>query len=208
MISDLDAFVAAFARSVERADLKRPVAANVRSKAAFQPGIGPYSETEALSLIMREMFVDVAPGEYTLSVPYVQLSRQRCDLCLGIPPDWEWAVEVKMLRMMGDNGKPNDNMLMHILSPYPQHRSAVTDCAKLVASSLGKHKAVLIYGFESPAFPLEPAIRAFEALARDVVALGARSQDRFNDLIHPVHSRGAVYAWEVANSSDARAETF
>ena len=27
--------------------------------------------------------------------------------------------EVKMLRLMGDNGKPNDNMLMHILSPYP-----------------------------------------------------------------------------------------
>jgi len=27
---------------------------------------------------------------------------------------------------MGDNGKPNDNMLMHILSPYPAHRSALT----------------------------------------------------------------------------------
>jgi hypothetical protein len=39
-----------------------------------------------------------------------------------------------MLRLMGDNGKPNDNMLMHILSPYPAHRSAVTDCAKLVRS--------------------------------------------------------------------------
>ena len=24
---------------------------------------------------------------------------------------------------------PNDNILMHILSPYPAHRSAVTDCA-------------------------------------------------------------------------------
>jgi hypothetical protein len=27
------------------------------------------------------------------------------------------AIEVKMLRLMGDNGKLNDNMVMHILSP-------------------------------------------------------------------------------------------
>lgn len=32
---------------------------------------------------------------------------------------------------LGDNGKPNDNMIMHILSPYPDHRSALTDCSKL-----------------------------------------------------------------------------
>jgi hypothetical protein len=35
-------------------------------------------------------------------------------------PSWEWAIEIKMPRLMGDNGKPNDNMLMHILSPYPK----------------------------------------------------------------------------------------
>jgi hypothetical protein len=34
---------------------------------------------------------------------------------------WGWAIEVKMLRLMGDNGKLNDNMVMHILSPYPAH---------------------------------------------------------------------------------------
>jgi hypothetical protein len=27
---------------------------------------------------------------------------------------------VKMLRLMGDNGKPNDNMLMHILFAVPE----------------------------------------------------------------------------------------
>lgn len=36
------------------------------------------------------------------------------------------AVEVKMLWLMGDNGKTNDNMIMYILSPYPAHRSALT----------------------------------------------------------------------------------
>ena len=37
------------------------------------------------------------------------------------------------LRLKGDNGKPNDNMLMHILSPYPQHRSALTTASSSVA---------------------------------------------------------------------------
>lgn len=55
------------------------------------------------------------------------LRGQKCDLVL----EGEWAVEVKMLRCLGDNGKPNDNILMHILSPYPAHRSALTDCMKL-----------------------------------------------------------------------------
>lgn len=36
-----------------------------------------------------------------------------------------------MLRLFGDNAKLNDNMLMHLLSPYPAHRSALTDCEKL-----------------------------------------------------------------------------
>jgi hypothetical protein len=49
-------------------------------------------------------------------------------VCLGGPAPWEWAIEVKMLRFMGDNGKLNDNIVMHILSPYPEHRSALTDC--------------------------------------------------------------------------------
>jgi hypothetical protein len=52
-----------------------------------------------------------------------------------------------MLRLMGDNGKPNDNMLMHIVSPYSSHRSALTDCQKLAASGFSESLAVLIYGY-------------------------------------------------------------
>jgi hypothetical protein len=71
-------------------------------------------------------------------------------VCLGGPAPWEWAIEVKMLRFMGDNGKLNDNIVMHILSPYPEHRSALTDCTKLVTSQLGVHKAIMIYGYDYP----------------------------------------------------------
>lgn len=70
-----------------------------------------------------------------------------------------------MLRLMGDNGKPNDNMLMHILSPYPADRSALTDCSKLLTSGPGDRQAVIIYGFDYPGLPMDPAIEAFETLA-------------------------------------------
>ena len=56
-------------------------------------------------------------------------------------------------------------MTMHILSPYPAHRSALTDCIKLVTSHLGEQKAILIYGYDYPSWPMDPVINAFEVLA-------------------------------------------
>jgi hypothetical protein len=67
---------------------------------------------------------------------------------------------------MGDKGKPNDNILMHILSPYPEHQSALTDCTKLISPAIGEHKAVLIYGYKYQGCAMEPAIEVFEVLAR------------------------------------------
>jgi len=98
---------------------------------------------------------------------------------------------------MGDNGKPNANMLMHILSPYPADRSALTDCLKLASSSLGRRHAVVIYGFDFEEYPMEPAIAAFETLAHERVRLSQRFTASFADLVHPVHRQGAVHAWEL-----------
>jgi hypothetical protein len=44
-----------------------------------------------------------APERYPiihLGVPYGDGSRQKCDLALGQGPDWDWLIEVKMLRML------------------------------------------------------------------------------------------------------------
>ena len=79
-----------------------------------------------------------------------------------------------MARFFGDNGKPDDTSLKDLLSPYEQHRSALTDCGKLSRSELLGQKAILIYGFEYEYMPLEPAIDAFETLARRCAQLGQR----------------------------------
>jgi hypothetical protein len=197
---ELERFVQDFARGLTAVDAARPCATNVRSKIAFQPGIGPHSEAQTVKLIgteLERLGPEIYRHRLAYGVPYPEAPRQKCDLCIGSAPDWEWAVEIKMLRILGDNGKANDNILMHLLSPYPAHRSALTDCQKLAESNLGTRKVILIYGYDADAWPLEPAIGAFEALARARTALGKRISAEFRGLVHPVHSSGSVFAWEL-----------
>jgi hypothetical protein len=101
---------------------------------------------------------------------------------------------------MGDNGKPNDNILMHIVSPYPSDRSALTDCTKLAESDLGTRKAVLIYGYSCDQVLLAPAIEAFEVLARHGGLIGEQHRADFDGLVHPVYREGSVFAWEIIAS--------
>jgi hypothetical protein len=104
-----------------------------------------------------------------------------------------------MMRLMGDNGKPNDNILTHILSPYPQQRSALTDCQKLVRSGFSGRFVILIYGYEYEGYPLEPVMDAFAILAAKYVRVVDFAVARFSGLIHPVHRQGATFGWEVRN---------
>lgn len=200
---DLATLVADFAIGMQLADAQYPVAVNQRSKEPYQPGLGPHTEANTVALVIDEVVAKWPEryGRHQLGVPYPDGSRQRCDLCLGTAPDWGWAIEVKLVRMLGDNGKPNDNLPTHILSPYPRHRSALTDCEKLVGSGLGGRKAILIFGYEYELWPLEPMVEAFEVLARRRVLLGERKESRVEGLTHPVHQQGAVFAWELSGPS-------
>jgi hypothetical protein len=184
------------ATAVKVVDAEMPVARNKRSGVSFAAGLGPHSEAETFDLIVREA-ERAHPDAYlsvATSVPYPNAPRQRCDLKLTTPTVTLY-VEGKLLRLKGDNGKPNDNMLMHILSPYPQHRSALTDCIKLSKSGFDGEKAIVILGYDYSDMPLEPAILAFEKLASGTIA--QRSETRFGGLCHSVHCSGKVVAWPV-----------
>jgi hypothetical protein len=193
----LDDFAHDFADAIRFVDAQGPVWKSVTSGRSYQSGIGPHPETETLKLVARELAAR-SGGRYTelkLNMPYPSEPKKKCDLVVS--SSTLWAIEVKMLRLMGDNGKLNDNMLMHILSPYPTHRSALTDCAKLANSGFTGGRAVLIYGFDYPDWPMDLAIEAFERLARATVDLGERTTASFSDLIHPVHQQGRVFIWQL-----------
>ena len=192
----LQCLVDHLAAAVRSVDALRPVAKNKRSGVSFEAGLGPHSEAETFALVFGET-QRAHPCTYiglTTSVPYPGNSRQRCDVKL-VTPEGTLFIEGKLLRLKGDNGKPNDNMLMHVLSPYPQHRSALTDCVKLSNSGISDGKAVVIIGYTYDDMPLEPAIHAFEILASDKI--GGRAEAAFSGLCHRVHCSGKVIAWPI-----------
>jgi hypothetical protein len=185
-----------FAKGMEAADHRRLQAASQRDGTRlYQPGIGPFGEDAAVALTIAEMRAahgSIYAGAGKRRYPS---SRYVCDLAVGDLPDW--AIEVKLARLGRDNGTYEDAAIKKILSPYPEDRSAITDCRKLVGSGFAGRLAVLIYGFEDPSRPLSWLIEAFEAVASRTVSLGCRKQAPMDDLVHPVFAAGQVYAWEV-----------
>ena len=168
----------------------------------YQAGLGPHTESSTLAKV-RLKLPAVDPSMYSqidTDVPYPTAPRQKCDWRWTLPAGEKLYIEAKMMRLMGDNGRPNDNILCHILSPYPQQRSALTDCQKLVNAGFDGSLAILIYGYEYQGYPLEPVIRAFETLASKIVTLSPAPVATFSGLVHPVHRQGAVYAWAVAGN--------
>ena len=191
--------VTALARSLKIADAAKPVAVG-RSGREWRPGIGPHSESESFALIAHsiERVEPELARRIDREVPYPSGSRQRCDLVIRDESgEIEWAIEAKLLRFLGDNGKPNDNMLMHVISPYDHDRSALTDCRKLLSGELGRRYAVVILGYESDERPLEPAVLAFEILASSICSLGPRVVADADELVHPVHHKARIFGWEV-----------
>ena len=181
-----------------KVDASRPSAKNKRTGVAFQPGLGPFSEEKTFELILEEAKRADAQwlNQLAYSVPYPANSKHKCDIRVTTPQG-DLFVEGKLLRLKGDNGKPNDNMLMHILSPYPQHHSALSDCIRLKGSGFLGTKAIVIVGYSYSDLPLEPAVAAFETLAKALVTLGKRHEASFSGLCHPVQREGKVIAWQI-----------
>jgi|SRR5579859_1110428 len=164
---------------------------------SFKPGIGPFGEPEATNLAL--MFLrKVLPEIYSCAGPRAYPgSKKQCDLVMP----GEWAIEVKLIRPFGDNGKPAEHWSENILHPYPGNTSAIGDGLKLLESGFTERKGIVVYGFEHtpPQVALELAVRSFEVIARDVVGLrlGERISCTFEGLVHPFHQQGRIYGWEL-----------
>lgn len=79
-----------------------------------------------------------------------------------------------------------------------RHRSALTDCGKLIRSGLPGRKAIVIFGYDYDDWPMDPAI---ETLASQRVILGDQHAATYDHLVHPVHQRGRVFAWEIGEQN-------
>jgi hypothetical protein len=157
----------------------------------FQPGIGPFGEADAARAAVARL-KKVRPDCYGAA----QTKRHPDLLIPGA-----WAIALKVIRPFGDNGKPAEHWSENILHPYVGSTSSLGDCLTLLDSPLSERKAILIIGYEhdSPITPLAPAIRGFEILARDVIAvhLSDRVEQLRNGLIDPVHRQLRVFGYEI-----------
>ena len=156
----------------------------------FQPGVGPYGEPQLVKLL----------AGYLNELPkYCGAARTKRTPDLLIPN--EWAMEFKIARPFGDNGREAENWSVNLLDPYKGNVSTIGDCYKLAKLQCPERKAVVVVGYEHvpPKVDLTPLIESFEAVAKYVacIELSERVECRRDGLVHQVHQSVRVFAWEV-----------
>ena len=95
--------------------------------------------------------------KFLKEIKYPENGRWKCDIGLasniddsGLRMDesLDWAIELKYIRFIGDNGKVNNFGLGKVVSPYKAEHSSVGDAIRLANTKMGQRKAVVMYGFE------------------------------------------------------------
>lgn len=163
----------------------------------YRPGVGPLPETELLARLLPILKAS-NPAVYAQAEPRLYPgSRRDCDLVIP----GSWAIECKLARPYGDNGKPAERWSENLLYPYPGNTSCIGDCLKLLESRFTEGKAIIVFGYEHtpPKIPLEPALASFELIADQVVGiqLSPRIDLSIRGLVHPVHQQARILAWEI-----------
>ena len=193
-MEDFKKIISDFALSMKKIDSTKPVYVSQRkNKNIYKPGIGPHTETATINLVVNELKQDKFYTKIEREIKYPN-SRKSCDLKFNINNKILFS-EVKMMRIMGDNNKANDNIFMHIFSPYEKQNSALTDGLKLLKSGFDGEKSIIIYGYDYDDFPIEKTISLFEKTTKDFFNISERYSASFEKLVHPVHTRGSVYGW-------------
>jgi len=156
----------------------------------FKQGVGPYGEPQLLKRISGIL------NSKNLYQGKVETRRTPDVLIKG-----SWALEFKIVRPFGDNGKQAENWSVNLIHPYRGNVSALGDCVKLLDLNIPEKKAAIVIGYEhDPSkISIQPLVESFEMLAERImkIKLGPRETENRRNLVHPVHQQLTVYAWEV-----------
>lgn len=137
-------------------DNSASISTNQRTGATYLHGIPAMPEDEVSDQVLA-WWVSTYPKDfqppdaYEREVRYPSLLRARCDIVIssnGIQLDrHEWAIEVKRIQFVGDNGKNNDFNVQKMLSPYLKDRSLIHDINRMRAHPIARRHAVVGYAF-------------------------------------------------------------
>jgi hypothetical protein len=153
----------------------------------FKPGLGPFGEPQVVGIIAKE-FTTRGYASYTRRTPDLDIEH-------------EWAIEFKIVRPFGDNGREAENWSVNMLHPYPGNMSLLGDALKLRKLDNYPCKGLIVIGFEhDPArISIDPLINAFELVAERVmnIHLGPRIESKCDKLIHPEHQVLRCIGWQL-----------
>jgi len=156
----------------------------------FQAGVGPYGEPQLIRAVAAQL-------KQTAEYGSLVTTKRTPDLLIK----GHWALEFKIVRPFGDNGKLAENWSVNLLHPYAGNISSIGDCLKLRELIALERKAVVVIGYEHtpPQISLGPLICSFEIIARSImgIQLGPRIECFRPGLRHPVHQQLSVAAWEI-----------
>ncbi|MFN7751269.1 MAG: hypothetical protein ACK5TE_03270 [Pseudomonadota bacterium] len=151
---DLATIVKRFATALTTIDREDTRArANRRTGELYRPGLPAMSEREVTTAFCkwwRSKYPEDFPQDHRIEaeVRYPLDQRARCDFVIrDLNDQVTWAVEVKKISLVGDNGKGNDFGVTKMLSPYLKDRSLRHDLLRLKDSGLAGRAACIVYGF-------------------------------------------------------------
>ena len=130
--------------------------ANARTGEIYLPGVKTLTERQFIKELVdwwkENNRSDFDPlGSIETEVPYVGIERAKCDLVLTTDGNSqnspEWAIEVKHIALVGNNGKNNDYGVAKILSPYLKDRSLIHDINRMRKFGVARRRAVIGYCF-------------------------------------------------------------
>lgn len=175
------ALVRIIADVLKEVDSERPV------HKAFQAGIGPFGEPQIVAAIAERLSNRGVPAQ----------TRRTPDLDV----QHEWAVEFKIVRPFGDNGREAENWSVNMLHPYAGNTSLLGDAVKLSKLAGYHQKGLFVIGYEhSPArISLNPLIDSFEVIARQImhIDLDERIEECREGLVHPEHQVLRCIGWQL-----------
>lgn len=194
--------------------------ANQRSGEIYQNGVPSLVEsafTKALASWWQEEHPEDFPGSAKIEceIPYGKIPRAKVDLFLtnaeGKPM---WAIEIKRIQFVGNNGKNNDFGLAKVLSPYLKDRSLIHDVHRLAQAKIAPKSAAISYGFEYSFESCEMALKKHPTSAETIANIkdvckrensktGEYKLDPMIDMLNEyLHEKGFAKPMIAANFDD------
>ena len=173
--------VKTIANILKEYDLEAPV------HKAFRPGIGPFGEPQIVRVI-ADRLCNKGLSAKTKRTPDLVIEDQ-------------WAIEFKIVRPFGDNGKEAENWSVNMLHPYAGNISLIGDALKLSDLQAYPNKGLFVIGFEHnpPRICLDSLLDSFEVIASQVmgIQLHARLEEKRGDLVHSEHQVLRCVGWQL-----------